>query len=93
MLTLVEKRKSIASIIVSEEAIPVELHSANELNKYIFQMTGEKLPIGTLPNDNANIFIGSAASSREIDLSEDVLGFDGYLIKNVDRTPNKKRVD
>ena len=56
MIEMVVDGQPRARIVVSESASPVEQHAAAELNKYIYQMSGAQLPVGTTPsNDKANI--------------------------------------
>ena len=65
MIEMVVDGQPRARIVVSESASPVEQHAAAELNKYIYQMSGTQLPVGTTPsNDKANIYIGRATPTH-----------------------------
>lgn len=79
---LIRNGKPAAQIVIPLNPAPVEDHAAQELRRFVHKISGAELPIGCAPaKDRANIFLGSAASSRGCDLSEQTLGFDGYLVK------------
>ncbi len=73
-----------ARIVLPAAAKPVEQHAAQELQRFLFEISGAKLPIATIPAENSsNIYIGAAAPGEGLDLSEEALGFDGYIVKTV----------
>ena len=82
MIAMVVDGQPRACIVVSDSASLVERHAAAELTKYICQMSGAQLPVETTPSDNkTNIYIGRAAPTEGLDISEETLGFDGYMVK------------
>ncbi len=83
MLPIVVDGRARARIVVPEVPLPVESHAAAELQKYILQITGAELPVETATGAEANLYIGNAALSAKLDLSQDSLGFDGYVVKTV----------
>ena len=84
MIEMVVDGQPRARIVVSKSASPVEQHAAAELNKYIYQMSGAQLPVETSPSDDkANIYIGRATPTEELDISEEALGFDGHMVKTI----------
>lgn len=85
-LQLVADGRARAQIVVPANPQPVEQHAAEELQKYILQMSGAKLPIGSaVAKEGVNIYIGSAAPSGRVDLSEAALGRDGYVVEVSDK--------
>ena len=47
-------------------------------------MSRVELAVATTPSDNTtNIYIGRAAPTEDIDMSEETLGFDGYIVKTI----------
>ena len=86
MIDMIVEGQPRARIVVSEIDLPVERHAVTELNKYIRQMSGVELPVATTPGDNTtNIYIGRAAPTEDIDMSEETLGFDGYIVKTIEK--------
>jgi len=84
MIAMVVDGQPRACIVVSDSASLVERHAAAELTKYICQMSGAQLPVETTPSDNkTNIYIGRAAPTEGLDISEETLGFDGYMVKTI----------
>lgn len=72
------------SVVVAPDCLPVEYHAAEELTRYLKEMTGLELPIVRKPTASGpNIYIGSAAPVAGLNLSETTLDFDGYLVKTV----------
>ncbi len=81
-LRLIEGGKSMAQIVLPSHPGSVEQHAAEELQKYLEQMSGAKLPIHDVTaEDRPNICIGAAAPRTGLDLSETLLGHDGYVVK------------
>jgi len=84
MIAMVVDGQPRACIVVSDSALLVERHAAAELTKYICQMSRAQLPVETTPSDNkTNIYIGRAAPTEGLDISEETLGFDGYMVKTI----------
>jgi hypothetical protein len=81
MPVLVENIKPLVRIVISPAASQTQMHAAEELRKYIHQITGVALLITDSPcPGETNILIGSA-SPKDIDLSETLLGLDGYTVQ------------
>lgn len=82
MITVIDQGIACAHIVLSPEPQPIEHFAAAELQKYLRQMTGVELPIDNRPiDDRPAIHIGAAAHRDTLDLSEEALGFDGYLVR------------
>lgn len=82
MVTLVKEGTPAAYIVVPAIPTPVEQHAAEQLQRFIEKMSKAKLFIADIPAKNrSNIYIGAAAPSEGLDLSESALGFDGYIVK------------
>ena len=82
---LVINGKPNARIVIPATPEPVECFAAEELQKYLQQMSGAELPIvDRAPADRPAIFIGAAAPTRDLDLSEAALGEDGYVIRTTE---------
>jgi len=80
-MRIIENGKPHARIVIPPSPLPVEQHAADELNKYLSQMSGAELPVVSAPSTAApNIFIGSAAPGTP-DFTEDLLGFDGFVVR------------
>jgi alpha-N-acetylglucosaminidase len=74
MLVLVNDTHPSARIVISKDPPAVERHAAEELQKYIQQMTGAVLPIGpTSSPSEVNIFLNAPVA--------DDMGFDGYVVR------------
>jgi len=83
MISVIRDGHPCATIVVPSSPLPVEEHAAEELNKYLLQMSGASLPVSSTPSaKEANILIGSAAP-EEVELTEELLGFDGFVVKTV----------
>ena len=84
MIRLCQNGQPAAQIVVSPAAAPAEQHAAEELQRFLRQMSGAELPIANAPaKDLPNITIGSAAPEGKLDLSEEALNFDGYVVKTL----------
>lgn len=84
MITLIDNGIAVAQIVLPSSPQPVERHAADELRKYLKQMSGAEVPVSETPAaGRPNIFIGSAANREGLDLSEEALGFDGYVVQTV----------
>lgn len=72
-------------IVVSESASPSELHAANELQMFLEQITGARLPI--VSDDKSigahEIILGENAHQREVapSIALDTLGNEGFVIR------------
>ena len=82
MISLVRRGRPAASIVIPSTPVPVERHAAEEFQRYIKQMSGAELPVTHSPAEGMpNVLIGSAAPLGGLELPEDALGFDGYVVK------------
>lgn len=84
-LTLVENGKSTYSICVSSEASPSEKRGATELQKFLYEMSGARLPIVTeagKPQGNL-ILVGRGKLTDKMNLAIDYakLGEEGFALK------------
>lgn len=71
-----------AQIVLSAAPTPVERQAAEELQRFVRQMSGATLPIGAgRATAQSHIYIGAAAPPDGLNLSPEALGFDGYLVK------------
>lgn len=64
--TVTEKGRAIASVIISQNATKTEKYAANELVKYIKDISGAELKISTSPAKNNNIFIGRSETADKL---------------------------
>ena len=86
-LMLANNGKSDYKIVTADNASPCTKHAAEELQKFLQQITGVKLPIITdkQPKGPKEIIIGSCDRLKGVDLKLDLatLGKEGYLIRGV----------
>ena len=83
MITLIDNGTPRARIVLPASPLPVEQHAAEELNSFLSRMSGAVLPVTNEPSPGeANIFIGSAAPG-EVKLTEELLGFDGFVVRTL----------
>ena len=84
-LLLAENGRSQYSIIVARDASPSEKHAADELQAFLQQICGARLPIATdeQPPGEHEIILGDSAHLRSLGLGADVaaLGDEGFLIR------------
>jgi hypothetical protein len=86
-ITLVEEGQPRASIVLDEGASPTERTAAQELQKFIEEMSGAKLPIAKAEGGaeagqgTVRIFLGKAAAQQQPDLDVKALGTEGFIIK------------
>ncbi|MFH1008810.1 MAG: alpha-N-acetylglucosaminidase C-terminal domain-containing protein [Candidatus Latescibacterota bacterium] len=81
---LTQDKKPLARIVLPADSELVEQHAAEELQRFLCEMSGAKLSIEHIRDaEGSNIFIGAAATQEGLDLSEDALGFDGYVVRTV----------
>ena len=86
-LVLAENGKSAYRIVVAEDASPSTRHGAEELQTFLEQMTGAKLPVVTdaEPATEREIILGDSKHLRfmSIRFDFDELGDEGYVIRTV----------
>jgi hypothetical protein len=86
---LVENGRSAWRIVVAEDASLSIKHAAHELQGFVAEMTGAKLPIVTdrQPLADCEILIGDSAHLRQSGVSVDIpsLGAEGYHLKTAGR--------
>ena len=84
-LVLAEGGQSAYRIVVADDASPSTRHGAEELQTFLGQMTGAKLPIvsDTQPPAEREIILGDNAHLRKLGLKVDFqeLGHEGYVIR------------
>jgi hypothetical protein len=84
---LAEGGKSAYQIVVADDASPSTKHGAEELQKFLEEMTGAKLPIVSdkQPAGPKEIILGDNAHFRALKTDIDVasLGAEGYVIRTV----------
>ena len=80
---LVDSQGARAAIVVGQDSSPLEDYAAQEISRYVEEITKASLPILTVPSqDYYPIYIGKAARNR-LNYSEwQDLGKEGFLIKN-----------
>ena len=81
-ITLVDAGKSSYSIVLAENASPSEKHAADELQGFLAQISGAKLPITSEESDHM-IVLGDGPALRSLGVSVDFtdLGDEGFAIK------------
>lgn len=86
-LVLAEGGQSVYRIVVADEASPATRHGAVELQTFLQQMTGAKLPIVSdrEPLGTSEIMLGDNAHLRQLGTSIDFqgLGLEGYVLRVV----------
>ena len=86
-LVLAENGKSAYRIVVAEDASPSTRHGAEELQTFLEQMTGAKLPVvaDTQPATEREIILGDSKHLRALSIRFDFdeLGNEGYVIRTV----------
>ena len=84
MLHITHQQHALAQITLAASALPVERHAARELQRFLRAMSGVEVPIREQPaSDRVNLFIGAAAPDAGLELTEEALGFDGFVVKTV----------
>lgn len=79
-MMLIKNRCAVAHIVVAREATPTEWHAAEELGRFLRQMTGSDLAVSESRVENGpNVYIGSAWTGPGPELA--ALGFDGYVVE------------
>ncbi|MFN0167722.1 MAG: DUF4838 domain-containing protein [Bryobacteraceae bacterium] len=81
VVTLVENGKSAYSIVLSSSASPSEKRGAAELQKYLEEISGARLPIVSDTGAAAGpfIFVGSSPRAGKLDLAP--LGAEGFVLR------------
>ncbi len=71
-----------ATIVVAEDASPLQLEPALELRRVLARITGARLPLAcdSSPPQGSLVLVGESALTRELDLPDDLAG-DEYLIR------------
>jgi hypothetical protein len=86
-LVLAEGGKSAYRIVVADEASPSTKHGAEELQMFLQQMTGAKLPIVSdrEPLGEHEIILGDSGHLKKlaVDVDLQALGPEGYVIRTV----------
>ncbi len=84
-LVLAKRGKSSYSILISEAASPSEHRAADELQRFIEEMTGARLPIITDAEEanGALVLVGDSKQIRKLDLKIpfDDLGAEGFVLR------------
>ncbi len=83
VLELTKNGSSKYSIIISENATPIERQAASELQSYLRQISGAEIPIhsDTSPARKFEIIVGETNRPERIDVAK--LGNDGFTIKTI----------
>src|SRR5271157_3247988 len=84
-LTLVKQEKSTYSICVSETASPSEKHAAEELQKFVEEMSGARLPIVTEAEkpEGDLVLVGNSYPIQKLGLRipYERLGSEGFILR------------
>lgn len=88
-LTLVDHGKSAYTIVLSAQASPSEHHAAEELQRFVEQMSGARLPVATDEHTPRGplVLLGDSAALRRLKVSIpfDRLGPEGFVLQRSDR--------
>jgi hypothetical protein len=86
-LILAENGQSAYQIVVADNASPSTKHGAEELQMFLAQITGVKLPIVSekQPQTDKEIIVGNNAHLKKLGVAIDVpsLGSEGYVLRTV----------
>jgi hypothetical protein len=85
--TLVKNGQSLSTIVLPKNPSFLEKHAADELQKYLFKVTGIKLPIKTSKVKELKfpIYLGKAAQNHLPEFNWEELGSDGFLLMSDDK--------
>jgi Domain of unknown function (DUF4838)/Carbohydrate family 9 binding domain-like/Glycosyl hydrolase family 67 N-terminus len=84
LMTLVNNGKCNARIVISETAVPVIKFAAKELQNFILESTGVKIPVTHQPQaGHYSIMLGDTAYSRQAGIKVKALPRDGFVIKTL----------
>ena len=82
MICLCKDGRPCVQITIPPQPLPVQRHAARELSRYLKEITGADVPVSSTPREaGGNVYVGLAAPGHGLDLSEEVLGFDGFVVK------------
>ena len=84
-MILVKDARSDYSIVVAADASAAEKHAAEELQGFLEQATGCRLPIGAVGGEGRFIYVGCqpSLSGRGVGLGALELGADGFVVRAV----------
>ena len=86
-MTLAKNGRSSYTIVLSKGAAPSEKHAADELQSFLFQISGARLPVvvegAKLPKQMIVLGDGAALKSLNVPLDFTDLGDEGFVIKTV----------
>ena len=81
-LTLVQDGKSTYSIVISTDASPSEKHGAQELQKFLEEMSGARLPVVTdAQAAHGNLVLVGSSKLLKAGITFDSLGPEGFALK------------
>ena len=83
MLPIAVNGRVRARIIMLEFHLPVESHASAQRQKYIRQITGAELSVEMITDAEFSLYIGNLCPIAKLDLSQEVLGFDGYVVQRL----------
>ena len=85
-LILSQNGKSGYTIVIGAEASPSERHGAEELQNFLEQMSGARLPISTEPRHKM-VLVGNSAALETLNLEIPFqeLGPEGFVLKTAGR--------
>src|SRR5260370_42597447 len=85
-LTLVQDGKSNYSIVISTDASPSEKHGAQELQKFLEEMSGARLPVVTdAQSPQGNLVLVGSSKLLKAGVPFDSLGPAGFALKTDDK--------
>jgi len=84
-ITLASGGQSDYTIVIDRDCSPSERHGAQELQMFLEQISGAKLPIAPVNVIGPKIFVGSsrALDRLALDIDFEALGDEGFIIKTV----------
>ena len=84
-LTLAREGKSDYTIVVAGDASPADRHGAGELQAFLEQICGARLPIAEEPVAGPMVLVGrsGALDALSLDIDFDALGDEGLVIRTV----------
>ena len=84
-ITLVDGGKSAYTIVLSPNASPSEKHAAQELQRFVCEIFGAKLPIAVEDKNTPKhaIFLGEQDAIRSVKIDFKALGDEGFTIRTV----------
>ncbi len=84
-ITLVREGQSDYTIVIDQRCSPSERHGAEELQMFLEQICGAKLPISRIPVSGPMILVGRSKvlDRLPVDIDFEALGNEGFVIKTV----------